>query len=160
LSESEAVSSWLCVPAHFWTHVRFPQTAQFALDKLSPSTRELSLGHNHLGSEGVIHLFTRLKELRREWATSGVDGEDRTWGIEKITLSSNEIQSDALVAIADYLDGDETLKELYLPHNRIRVGVVLTGIAGVLLRVSLKVVDRASIWPSSVAPWPLPLSKY
>jgi hypothetical protein len=104
-------------------HDSLPETAQFALDKLSPSARELSLGHNHLGSEGVIHLFTRLKELRREWATSGIDGEDRPWGIEKITLSSNEIQSDALVAIADYLEGDETLKELYLPHNRIRVGV-------------------------------------
>ncbi len=92
------------------TTTRAP-AAQYALDKITPTTQELSLGHNSLRSEGVVHLFQELRALR----------DHAGCAVEKMTLSANALGNDALREMAVFLDGDWTLRELYLPHNAIDV---------------------------------------
>ncbi len=111
----------------------FSTAAQFAIDSLTPSTVEVSLGHNSLQSEGIIAFFSSLRSLRSQWRSS-TGGQ---WGIEKLTLSSNRITGEALAGIAEYLMDDCIMKELYLPHNEIEVSreEVSRGLARLLMLV-------------------------
>lgn len=81
---------------------------------------EISLGHNQLGNHGCVELFEGLKQLREE-QRQRKEGGGGSFKLRKITLSSNQIGNEALDAITDYLCRDETLEELYLPNNQIKV---------------------------------------
>lgn len=121
------------------------RSARQVLERVNPFTTEISLAHNHLGSDGTICLFRELKrqrdklkkdnrildptptpenpfariEARPVWRGRG----DRTVGLKTMTLSGNQIGNEALLAIAEFLDGDDTLEELYLPNNHINVSI-------------------------------------
>jgi hypothetical protein len=92
---------------------------------------ELSVGHNRLGSDGCNYLFQALTAAK---AGEGSEVHDRISesvtvprklagfrGLSKITLSANGVDEDALESIAEYLDGDERLRELYFTNNLISV---------------------------------------
>ncbi|KAF8916475.1 hypothetical protein CPB85DRAFT_285899 [Mucidula mucida] len=68
---------------------------------------KLILGHNQLGSAGCIVLFRFL---------SSAIG--RKYRITEISLNSNEIGDEGLLAIAEHLKNDVFLKEFFLQNNR------------------------------------------
>ncbi len=66
---------------------------------------KLILGHNQLGSAGCIVLFRFL---------SSAIG--RKYRITEISLNSNEIGDEGLLAIAEHLKNDVFLKEFFLQN--------------------------------------------
>ncbi|KAJ7139394.1 hypothetical protein C8R44DRAFT_693839 [Mycena epipterygia] len=68
---------------------------------------KLILGHNELSDDGCVVLFTFL--------TSSVG---RKYQIAEISLNSNSIGDRGLYSIAEYLQGNQFLKELFLQNNR------------------------------------------
>jgi hypothetical protein len=92
---------------------------------------ELSAGHNRLGTAGCNYLFQALTAAKAGEGSSLYDHISKSVsvprrlvgfrGLRKITLSANGIEEDALKVIAEYLDGDEELRELYFTNNLISV---------------------------------------
>lgn len=92
---------------------------------------ELSVGHNRLGSNGCNYLFQALTAAKAGEGSSLYDQIIKSVtvpqrlvgfrGLRKITLSANGIEEDALKVIAEYLEGDEELRELYFTNNLISV---------------------------------------
>ena len=71
------------------------------------SVTKLILGHNHLGDDGCRELFRFL-----------CTEDGRRYRIAEISLNSNNIGNDGLEAIAEYLRGNEHLRELFLQNVR------------------------------------------
>ncbi|KAJ7479970.1 hypothetical protein B0H11DRAFT_1863801 [Mycena galericulata] len=71
---------------------------------------KLILGHNELLDDGCIVLFTFL-----------ASAVGRKYQIAEISLNSNSIGNRGLAAIAQYLKGNQHLKELFLQNNRFTV---------------------------------------
>ncbi|KAF5329998.1 hypothetical protein D9611_010457 [Ephemerocybe angulata] len=67
---------------------------------------KLVLGHNDLGNEGTIVLFRFLESAL-----------GRNYPISEISLNSNGIKDEGLVAISRYLKENRELKELFLQGN-------------------------------------------
>ncbi|KAJ7451060.1 hypothetical protein FB451DRAFT_1566309 [Mycena latifolia] len=67
----------------------------------------LILGHNELSDDGCVVLFKFL--------TSSIG---RKYQIAEISLNSNSIGNRGLVAISEYLQGNQSLKELFLQNNK------------------------------------------
>lgn len=66
---------------------------------------KLILGHNRLLDDGCVVLFKFLNS-----------SIGRTYRITNISLNSNGIGNFGLLAIADYLKDNQTLKELFLQN--------------------------------------------
>ncbi|KAI5123236.1 hypothetical protein M0805_001325 [Coniferiporia weirii] len=77
--------------------------------KARKSVKKLILGHNSLGDDGCRELFRFL-------CTEG----GRRYRIAEISLNSNGIGDRGLEAIAEYLVGNEHLKELFLQNNEFQ----------------------------------------
>ncbi|KDQ58682.1 hypothetical protein JAAARDRAFT_193216 [Jaapia argillacea MUCL 33604] len=75
----------------------------------------LILGHNQLGDEGCIELFTFL---------SSPEGHKHR--IEEISLNSNKIENRGLEAIIEFLRGNLDLKELFLQNNEFTCSPTLS----------------------------------
>lgn len=94
---------------------------------------ELSVGHNRLRSEGCNYLFQALTAAKAGEGSTLYNQISKSVtvprrltgfrGLKKITLSANGIEEDALKVIAEYLDGDEELRELYFTNNLIAVSL-------------------------------------
>ena len=76
--------------------------------KARKTVSKLILGHNALGDEGTRALFRFL-----------CSDEGRRYRIAEISLNSNGIGNVGLEAIAEYLEGNENLKELFLQNVSI-----------------------------------------
>ncbi|KAL5522584.1 hypothetical protein ACEPAG_8601 [Sanghuangporus baumii] len=74
--------------------------------KVRKAVTKLILGHNALGDDGAQELFGFL-----------CSEEGRRYRIAEISLNSNGIGNAGLEAIAEYLEGNENLKELFLQNN-------------------------------------------
>ncbi|KAJ7037375.1 RNI-like protein [Mycena alexandri] len=68
---------------------------------------KLILGHNELSDDGCIVLFKFL-----------ASGVGQKYQIAEISLNSNSIGNRGLLAISEYLQGNNALKELFLQNNR------------------------------------------
>ncbi|KAJ7151709.1 hypothetical protein C8R46DRAFT_1122883 [Mycena filopes] len=68
---------------------------------------KLILSHNDLGDDGCILLFKFL-----------ASGVGRKYQVAEISLNSNSIGNRGLLAISEYLQGNEVLKVLFLQNNR------------------------------------------
>lgn len=98
---------------------------------------ELSVGHNRLGSDGCSYLFQALTAAKVGASSSvynriseSVNVPPRLAGfrgLAKITLSANGVDEDALESIAEYLEGDDSLRELYFTNNLISVSETMLG---------------------------------
>lgn len=105
--------------------------ARIILNSMDRDTVELSVGHNRLGSNGCNYLFRALTAAKAGEGSSLYDRISSTItvprrlagfrGLSKITLSANGIDEEALGSIAEYLEGDEHLRELYFTNNLISV---------------------------------------
>lgn len=69
------------------------------------SVTKLILGHNDLGDDGCIELFHYL-----------CSDDGRRYKIAEISLNSNEIGDKGLAAIAEYLENNTDLRELFLQN--------------------------------------------
>ncbi|KAL5499140.1 hypothetical protein ACEPAH_1658 [Sanghuangporus vaninii] len=74
--------------------------------KVRKTVTKLILGHNALGDDGAQKLFKFL-----------CSKEGRRYRIAEISLNSNGIGNTGLEAIAEYLEGNENLKELFMQNN-------------------------------------------
>ena len=72
------------------------------------SVHRLILGHNELGDDGCIALFTFL---------GSSDG--RKYRIAYISLNANDIGERGFLAIADYVKDNQHLKQLLLQNVRL-----------------------------------------
>ncbi|KAJ7171628.1 hypothetical protein C8R43DRAFT_20386 [Mycena crocata] len=68
---------------------------------------KLILGHNELSDDGCVVLFKFL-----------CSSLGRKYQIAEISLNSNSIGNRGLLAISEYLQGNQVLKELFLQNNR------------------------------------------
>lgn len=67
----------------------------------------LIVGHNELGDEGCRCLFRFL-----------CSEEGREYDIQEISLNSNNIGDEGLLAIAEYLQDNKRVRELFLQNVR------------------------------------------
>ncbi len=80
------------------------------------SVTKLVLGHNDLRDDGCVILFRYLCSTR-----------GRKHGISEISLNSNAIGDIGLSAIADYLEGNEHLTDLFLQNVSCIACLLLCG---------------------------------
>ncbi|KAF7310408.1 hypothetical protein HMN09_00582800 [Mycena chlorophos] len=82
--------------------------AQHIISQISSrrSVTKLILGHNKLGDEGCIVLFKFL-----------CSAIGRKYQVAEISLNTNHIGNRGLLAIAEYLQGNQHLKQLFLQNN-------------------------------------------
>jgi Ran GTPase-activating protein (RanGAP) involved in mRNA processing and transport len=70
-----------------------------------PFVSKLILGHNELADDGCVILFRFLNSA-----------VGRKHPVKEISLNANAIGNSALLAISDYLNGNQSLKELFLQN--------------------------------------------